>query len=92
MGPENKIDFGSGTLYLDGIEFAKCGTFEVEEAPEPIDMPHINKIINGNRTVTFTGTCKISFKFLVMTLGFWPAVKWKLREMWRMLRTPVEVD
>ena len=96
MGPESKIELGSGTLYFNGMG-CQVGTIEIEdfEAAEPIDMPELNKIINEN--VEFTGTVTIKFRGLVVLMGFWPAVKWtvcswwnKVKKYWRMLRTPIE--
>ena len=95
MGTENKIEFGNGTVYFNGVE-CPVGTFEMEApAVEPIDMPYLNKIINEN--IEFTGTCKVSFRGLVLLMGFWPAVRrtvrgWlqKIKDLWCKLRTPID--
>ena len=108
MGPESKIELTSGTLYLDGIE-CQVGTVPI---PNSVEMPQMSnqeaidiwgenvlKHIHERQTVEFEGVCKIKFRGLVMLLGFWPAVLWKidsfkarLKKLWWDLRTPIEED
>lgn len=98
MGEKSNINFelGPGTIYFsdgDGfglkVEHIEC----VEDLETEGDVPkYITKIINADEPVEFTGTINPSFNGLVMLMGFWPAVKWKIRTLWRMLRTPIEED
>lgn len=76
---ENNIELTGGTLYFNGIE---CSTGDglIMDNVEFSDS-NIRDILSNIRevqSVEFTGTCKIKFRGLVMLLGFWPAVMWKI--------------
>ena len=98
MGTENKIEFGSGTLYVgcipdghvDPDDFettstVNCGTCTIEwdEASRP---GSVTRVIKFDDSVEFTGTCDVKFKGLVMLMGFWPAVKWTVAKWLLKLR------
>ena len=65
MGPENKVEFTGGALYIGDCTI---------DSTDYTDS--IIKIIN--EPMEFTGTIDIKFRGLVKLLGFWPAVKYKI--------------
>ena len=78
MGPENKIEFTGGTLYIGdcAIEVKSLEMTEFESMVDATnDFHSVAKIIN--KPMEFTGTIDIKFRGLVKLLGFWPAVKYK---------------
>ena len=78
MGPENKIEFASGTLYF-GDHAIDVKSLEMTDFESVIDATDytdsIIKIIN--EPMELTGTIDIKFIGLMKLLGFWPAVKYK---------------
>ena len=78
MGPENKIEFTGGSLYL-GDHAVDVKSFEVSDFESMVDATNdfhsIAKIVN--EPMELTGTIDIKFRGLVKLLGFWPAVKYK---------------
>ena len=78
MGPENKIEFTGGTLYIGdcAIEVKSLEITDFESMVDAANDVHsVAKIINKH--IEFTGTIDIKFRGLVKLLGFWPAVKYK---------------
>ena len=78
MGPENKIEFTGGTLYIGdcAIEVKSLEMTDFESVVDATDYTDsIIKIIN--EPMELTGTIDIKFRGLVKLLGFWPAVKYK---------------
>ena len=96
MGPENKIEFTGGTLYFapvdrpdetvaitGPIEWIGIDLSETEDfTAGPIDIPTIKTL----ESMEFEGTCKITFRGLVLLIGFWPAVKLTVRGWWNKFR------
>ena len=78
MGPENKIEFTGGTLYIGDCAI-EVKSFEMTDSKSVVDATDytdsIIKIIN--EPMELTGTIDIKFRGLVKLLGFWPAVKYK---------------
>ena len=78
MGPENKIEFTGGSLYI-GDHAVDVKSFEVSDFESVIDArdytDSIIKIITEPMEITCT--CEVKFRGLVKLLGFWPAVKYK---------------
>ena len=78
MGPENKIEFTGGTLYIGdcAIEVKSLEMTDFESMVDATDYTDsIIKIVN--EPMELTGTIDIKFRGLVKLLGFWPAVKYK---------------
>ena len=78
MGPENKVEFTGGTLYIGDctIEIKSLEMTDFESMIDATDYTDsIIKIIN--EPMELTGTIDIKFRGLVKLLGFWPAVKYK---------------
>ena len=78
MGPENKVEFIGGTLYIGdcAIEVKSLEMTDFESMVDATnDFHSVAKIIN--KPMEFTGTIDIKFRGLVKLLGFWPAVKYK---------------
>lgn len=78
MGPENKIEFTGGTLYIGdcAVEVKSLEMTDFESMADATDDFHsVAKIVK--EPMEFTGTIDIKFRGLVKLLGFWPAVKWK---------------
>ena len=79
MGPENKIEFTGGSLYI-GDHAVDAKSFEVSDFESVIDATDytdsIIKIIKEPMEITCT--CEIKFRGLVKLLGLWPAVKYKV--------------
>ena len=78
MGPENKIEFTGGTLYIGdcAIEVKSLEMTDFESVIDATDYTDsIVKIIT--EPMEFTGTCEVKFRGLAKLLGFWPAVKYK---------------
>ena len=78
MGPENKVEFTGGTLYIGdcAIEVKSLEMTDFESVIDSTDDCHsITKIIK--EPMELTGTIDIKFRGLVKLLGFWPAVKYK---------------
>ena len=78
MGPEDKVEFTGGTLYIGDcaidVKSVEMADFEsVIDATDYTDS--IIKIIT--EPMELTGTIDIKFRGLVKLLGFWPAVKYK---------------
>ena len=79
MGPENKVEFTGGTLYIGdcAIEVKSLEMTDFESVIDATDYTDsIIKIIT--EPMEFTGTIDIKFRGLVQLLGFWPAVKYKV--------------
>ena len=79
MGPENKIEFTGGTLYIGDcvIEVKSLEMTDFESMVDATDDFHsVAKIIK--EPMEFTGTCEVKFRGLVKLLGLWPAVKYKV--------------
>lgn len=78
MGPENKIEFTGGTLYIGDCAI-DVKPVEMTDFESVIDATNytdsIIKIIT--EPMELTGTIDIKFRGLVKLLGFWPAVKYK---------------
>ena len=78
MGPENKIEFTGGTLYIGdcAIDVKSLEMTDFESMVDATDYTDsIIKIIN--EPMELTGTIDIKFRGLMKLLGFWPAVKYK---------------
>ena len=79
MGPENKIEFTGGSLYI-GDHAVDVKSFEVSDFESVIDArdytDSIIKIITEPMEITCT--CEVKFRGLVKLLGLWPAVKYKV--------------
>ena len=78
MGPENKVEFTGGTLYIGdcAIEVKSLEMTDFESMVDATDDFHsVAKIVN--EPMELTGTVEIKFRGLVKLLGFWPAVKYK---------------
>ena len=78
MGPENKVEFIGGTLYIGdcAIEVKSLEMTDFESMVDATDDFHsVAKIVK--EPMEFTGTIGIKFRGLVQLLGFWPAVKYK---------------
>ena len=82
MGPENKIEFTGGSLYI-GDHAVDAKSFEVSDFESVIDArdytDSIIKIITEPMEITCT--CEVKFRGLVKLLGFWPAVKYKANRL-----------
>ena len=82
MGPENKIEFTGGSLYI-GDHAVDAKSFEVSDFESVIDArdytDSIIKIIAEPMEITCT--CEVKFRGLVKLLGFWPAVKYKANRL-----------
>ena len=79
MGPENKVEFTGGTLYIGdcAIEVMSLEMTAFESMVDATnDFHSVAQIVN--ESVEITGTCEIKFRGLVKFLGFWPAVKYKI--------------
>ena len=79
MGPENKVEFTGGTLYIGdcAIEVKSLEMTDFESMVDATDYTDsIIKIVK--EPMELTGTIDIKFRGLVKLLGFWPAVKWKI--------------
>lgn len=79
MGPENKIEFTGGTLYIGdcAIEVKSLEMTDFESMVDATDDFHsVAQIVKD--PMELTGTIDIKFRGLVKLLGFWPAVKWKI--------------
>ena len=78
MGPENKVEFTGGTLYIGdcAIEVKSLEMTDFETMVDATDNFHsVAKIVK--EPMEFTCTCEVKFRGLVKLLGFWPAVKYK---------------
>ena len=78
MGPENKVEFTGGTLYIGdcAIEAKSLEMTDFESMVDATDYTDsIIKIVN--EPMELTGTIDIKFRGLVKLIGFWPAVKYK---------------
>ena len=79
MGPENKFEFTGGTLYIGdcAIEVESLEMTDFESMVDATDDFHsVAKIVKD--PMELTGTIDIKFRGLVLLLGFWPAVKYKV--------------
>ena len=79
MGPENKIEFTGGSLYI-GDHAVDVKSFEVSDFESVIDaMDYTDSIIKIiTEPMEITCTCEVKFRGLVKLLGLWPAVKYKV--------------
>ena len=78
MGPENKVEFIGGTLYIGdcAIEVKSLEMTDFESMVDATDNFHsVAKTITEPMEITCT--CEVKFRGLVKLLGFWPAVKYK---------------
>ena len=79
MGPENKVEFTGGTLYIGdcAIEVKSLEMTDFESMVDATDDFHsVAKIVK--EPMELTGTVEIKFRGLVKLLGLWPAVKYKV--------------
>lgn len=79
MGPENKVEFTGGTLYIGdcAIVVKSLEMTDFESMVDATDDFHsVAKIVK--EPMELTGTVEIKFRGLVKLLGLWPAVKYKV--------------
>ena len=94
MGPENDpgIQFKSGgTLYFAPLDRPdeiteitgpiECIGIDLSEAEDFTAWANDIPTIKLRESMEFEATCKITFRGLVLLIGFWPAVKWKIAEI-----------
>ena len=80
MGSKSNIDFGAGTLYLDGEPFMAVKEVKMEDIRTTTD-----KDFDYVRPIDFsgeiTGTFKLTFGARVRLFGFWRTVRAEIRRM-----------
>lgn len=82
MGSKSNIDFGAGTLYLDGKPFMTVKEVEMKDISTDTDK-EFDYVKPIDFSGEITGTFKLTFWTRVRLFGFWRTVRAEIRRIFR---------
>ena len=80
MGSKSNIDFGAGTLYLDGEPFMAVKEVKMEDISTATDK-EFDCVKKLDFSGEITGTFKLTFWTRVKLFGFWRTVRAEIRRI-----------